>query len=47
MRIGSVVYRFAETECDMIASKWSVANSKILKRGEIAKVLSELHRKAA
>ena len=31
----------------MIASKWSVPDSKILKRGEIATVLGELHRKSA
>ena len=31
----------------MIASKWSVSDSKILKRGEIATVLSELHRKSS
>ena len=31
----------------MIASKWSVPDSKILKRGEIATVLSELHRKSS
>ena len=31
----------------MITSKWSVSDSKILKRGEIATVLSELHRKSA
>ena len=30
----------------MIASKWSVPDSKILKRAEIATVLRELHRKA-
>ena len=31
----------------MIASKWSVPDSKILKRGEIATVLGELHRKSS
>ena len=31
----------------MIATKWSVSDSKILKRGEIATVLSELHRKSS
>ncbi len=31
----------------MIASKWSVPDSKILKRGEIATVLGELHRKCS
>ena len=31
----------------MIASKWSVSDSKILKRGEIATVLGELHRKSS
>ncbi len=31
----------------MIASKWSVPDSKILKRSEIATVLGELHRKSA
>ena len=31
----------------MIATKWSVPDSKILKRGEIATVLSELHRKSS
>ena len=30
----------------MHVPKWSVSDSKILKRGEIGKVLSELHRKA-
>ena len=31
----------------MIATKWSVSDSKILKRGEIGRVLSELHRKSS
>ena len=31
----------------MITTKWSVSDSKILKRGEIATVLSELHRKSS
>ena len=31
----------------MIASKWSVPDSKILKRGEIGRVLGELHRKSS
>ena len=31
----------------MIAAKWSVSDSKILKRGEIATVLGELHRKSS
>ena len=31
----------------MIATKWSVPDSKILKRGEIATVLGELHRKSS
>ena len=47
MRLGSVDYGFAETERAMIASKWSVSDSKILKRGEIATVLNELHRKSS
>ena len=31
----------------MIAAKWIISDSKILKRGEIATVLGELHRKSA
>ena len=46
MRFGSVDYQFAELEQAMIAPKWSVSDSKILKRGEIGAVLAELHRKA-